>query len=135
MTRTGRCQCGGFRMVVSVEPAMVNMCHCTECQRRSGVPVTVNAYFPEGGVRFEGEYTTYSRAAPEGRKLHNYFCPTCGATVGWRADLRPGLVAVAVGAFNDKSFPAPSVSIWEDSKHDWVEPPAGVVHFPQARSS
>ncbi len=71
-------------------------------------------------VRIEGEHKTYSRAAPEGRKLHNYFCPTCGATVGWRADLRPGLIGVAVGSFNDKTFPKPAASIWEDSKCEWA---------------
>jgi hypothetical protein len=129
-----KCQCGGLRFVVTGEPVMVNMCHCTECQRRSGVPLTVNAYFKETDVRIEGEHKIYPRAAPEGRQLHNHFCPTCGTTVGWRADLRPGMIGIAVGAFNDKSFPAPMSSIWEDSKHHWVEPPAGVAHFPRARS-
>ena len=122
-------------MVVSGEPEMVNMCHCTECQRRSGVPLTVNAYFREDAVQIEGEYRTYAREAPEGRKLHNYFCPTCGATVGWRADLRPGLIGIATGTFNDKSFPAPAVSIWEDSKYEWVTPPVDATRFPRARSS
>ena len=80
--RVAQCQCGGLRFNVSAEPVMVNMCHCTECQRRSGVPLTVNAYFGEADVKIEGDYKTYSREAPEGRRLHNYFCPTCGATVG-----------------------------------------------------
>ncbi len=135
MNRIARCQCGGFRITVSAAPEMVNMCHCTECQRRSGVPLTVNAYFHEAAVRFEGDYKTYDRAAPEGRQLHNYFCATCGSTVGWRADLRPGWVGIAVGAFNDKAFPAPAVSIWEDSMYAWVTPPAGIAHFSRARSS
>jgi len=113
---------------------MVNMCHCTECQRRSGVPLTVNAYFCETDVKIEGDYKVYSREAPEGRKLHNRFCPTCGATVGWIADLRPGWVGIAAGSFNDKAFPAPEVSIWEDSKYQWVSPPAAIVRFPRARS-
>jgi hypothetical protein len=122
-------------MAVTGEPAMVNMCHCTECQRRSGVPLTVNAYFNESDVRIEGEYRTYSREAPEGRKLHNYFCPTCGTTVGWRADLRQGLIGIAVGSFNDRKFPQPQVSIWEDSMCEWVALPSGVMRFPRARTS
>jgi hypothetical protein len=134
MTRVAKCQCGGFRMTVTGDPVMVNMCYCTECQRRSGMPLTVNAYFSEDVVRIEGEHKTYSRAAPEGRKLHNYFCPTCGPTVGWRADLRPGLIGVAVGSFNDKTFPKPAASIWEDSKCEWLAPPHGVVRFPRART-
>jgi hypothetical protein len=132
--RIAQCQCGGLRFVVTGAPVMVNMCHCTECQRRSGVPLTVNAYFRETDVQIEGENKTYARSAPEGRKLHNYFCPTCGATVGWRADLRPGLIGIAVGSFNDKSFPAPQASIWEDSMYPWVTLPEDIVHFPRARS-
>ena len=135
MPRIAKCQCGSFRMTVIVEPMMVNMCHCTECQRRSGVPMTVNAYFNESDVQIEGEYRTYSRAAQEDRKLHNYFCPTCGATVGWRADLRPGLIGISVGSFNDKSFPKPTVSIWEDSMCEWVPLPEGLTRFPRARTS
>ena len=133
--RVAQCQCGGFRIAVTAEPEIVNMCHCTECQRRSGVPLTVNGYFKEAAVRLEGDYQVFARAAAEGRKLYNHFCPTCGSTLGWRADLRPGLFAVAVGAFNDKNFPAPTASIWEDSKYAWVQVPDGVQHFPRARSS
>ena len=132
--RTAQCQCGGLRFTVTADPVMVNMCHCTECQRRSGVPLTVNAYFRESDVKIEGDHTVYSRAAPEGRKLHNRFCPTCGATVGWIADLRPGLIGISVGSFNDKTFPAPEVSIWEDSMHHWVTPPDKAKRFPRARS-
>ena len=135
MPRLARCQCGGFRMTVTGEPVMVNMCHCTECQRRSGVPLTVNAYFSEADVKIDGEYKTYSRAGTSGGKLHNYFCPSCGATVGWRADLRPGLIGIATGSFNDKSFPQPAASIWEDSMYEWVSLPQGVTRFPRARTS
>jgi hypothetical protein len=134
VVRIAKCQCGGFRATVTGEPEMINMCHCTDCQRRSGVPMTVNAYFKDENVKLEGDYKVYAREAPQGRKLHNHFCPTCGATVGWRADLRPGWFGIATGTFNDRAFPAPTVSLWEDSKYAWVTPPDGVTHFPRARS-
>lgn len=134
MMRLAKCQCGGLRFAVTAEPMMVNMCHCTECQRRSGVPLTVNAYFNEADVKIEGDFKIYSRDAQDGRKLHNFFCPGCGATVGWRADLRPGLIGIAAGCFNDRTFPAPQVSIWENSMYHWVIPPEDITHFPRARS-
>src|SRR5258708_6359452 len=78
MSKQASCQCGGFRATVAAEPAIVMMCHCTSCQRRSGVPLTVNAYFKGDDVKLEGDFQIFERPAPEGRKVYNHFCPTCG---------------------------------------------------------
>ena len=134
MTRIARCQCGGFSVVVSCEPEFINVCHCQDCQRRSGVPLTCNAYFPKSETVLEGEYRIYERDGQDGRKLQNHFCPTCGSTVCWTLDIRPDRYGVAVGAFNDPVFPPPSVSIWEKSKYQWVQLPPDMQHFPKARS-
>jgi hypothetical protein len=32
----------------------------------------------------------------------------------------PGVIAVAVGAFADPTFPAPKFSVWEHRKHGWL---------------
>jgi hypothetical protein len=32
----------------------------------------------------------------------------------------PDLIAVAVGAFADPSFPAPSQAVWDERRHHWV---------------
>jgi hypothetical protein len=87
--RTAHCQCRGFRVVVDAEPDTVAICHCQMCQRRSGVPLTCNAYFQKSKVRLEGDHRIYTRDCPDGRKLNNHFCPTCGSTVAWTLDLRP----------------------------------------------
>ena len=94
-----------------------------------------NAYFKKDDVRLEGNYKVFERPAPEGRKLYNYFCPTCGTTLAWRADLRPDVLAVAAGCFTDKNFPPPSVSMWEETMCGWVKLPEGTQHFPRARLS
>jgi hypothetical protein len=118
---------------VATEPAIVVMCHCTQCQRRSGVPLTVNTYFKKDDVKLAGDFRIFERPAPEGRKVYNYFCPTCGTTLGWRGDVRPDVIGVAAGCFADKSLPTPSVSIWEETMHPWIKLPEGMQHFPQAR--
>ena len=133
MERTAKCQCGEFRVITSGEPYMVNICHCQDCQRRSGVPWTSNAYYKKTSVRLEGPYNVYTRVSAVGRKLNNHFCPTCGATVCWTLDAAPDAYGIPVGAFNDPSFPAPSISIWEKSMYSWVPPLSGVEHFTGAR--
>jgi hypothetical protein len=35
----------------------------------------------------------------------------------------PGYVIVAIGNFADANFPAPTVSVWEESRHPWVSLP------------
>jgi hypothetical protein len=46
----------------------------------------------------------------------------------WDSDFRPGWRIIAVGAFADPTFPKPSVSVFEESKHAWVQLPKGMKH-------
>jgi hypothetical protein len=38
-------------------------------------------------------------------------------------------VAVALGAFADKTFPAPRISVYEARMHSWVGLPDGIEHM------
>jgi len=74
-------------------------CHSGECQRRTGTPFGVGAYFERRQVRIEGPSTVYARDGQDGRKLRMHFCPTCGTNLFWKLDLRPDQIGVAVGGF------------------------------------
>ena len=98
------------------------------------MPLTCNAYFPKSKVRLEGEHKIYSREAADGRKMHSYFCPPCGSTVGWDLDLRPNQFGLAVGCFNDRTFPPPVRSIWEEEMCAfWATLPSDILHFRRGR--
>jgi hypothetical protein len=133
MNRTARCSCGALRVATSGEPAAVVACHCSECQRRSGSPFGVGAYFEREQVRVEGPSTVYERAGAEGRKLRNHFCPVCGTNLFWELDLRPNHIGVAVGGFVDAGFPPPARSVWEENRHGWVAFAHELEHFPRGR--
>ena len=79
MPRTAKCLCGAFSVAVSAEPMMVNVCHCRDCQRRSGVPWTSNAYFPREAVTLHGPNNIYTRTSNAGTRITHHFCPTCGS--------------------------------------------------------
>jgi hypothetical protein len=121
MTRTAQCSCGQLRLTCRGEPAIVVMCHCLECQRRSGSAFGNAGWFARGDVAVEGKTTAYTRSSDSGRLVTVYFCPICGSTVYWTAEVRPTLVAVSVGAFADPDFPAPQRSVWEDRRHGWTD--------------
>jgi hypothetical protein len=127
--RIAQCACGQLKAECSGEPTFVAMCHCHQCQRRTGSVFAVNAGFLTGDVKLEGRSSGWSRAGDSGRTVDFRFCPECGTTVYWSGQMRPDLIVVAVGAFNDPDFPAPIRTVWAQSKHEWVQIPPGLsVH-------
>ena len=106
----------------------MSLCNCIECQRRTGSPFGVGAYYDAAQVSLSGPSRVYERFV-EGRKLSFHFCPDCGSTVYWQTANHPGRYGIAVGAFADPQFPAPLRSVFERSRHDWVELPESVPGF------
>ena len=125
-----RCACGALTLTISAPAQLVVACHCLDCQRRTGAPFGVGAFFPRDAVVIAGPSKQYTRDAASGGKVHSYFCPDCGSTVHWQAERLPSLIAVAVGALADPDLPAPARSIFERSKHAWVEIGGMVERFP-----
>ncbi len=134
MAKTAHCCCGALKAEVEGDPTAVVACHCEQCQRRSGAAFGIGAYYPKAQVRTEGTSKVFTRDGQEGRKLRMHFCPNCGSTVFWELDLRPEHFGIAVGSFYDPGFPAPTVSVWEQSKHSWPSFGANVLRYPQGRN-
>ncbi|KJC34769.1 GFA family protein [Bradyrhizobium sp. LTSP857] len=127
---SARCNCGAIALSLPGPTNRVAACHCIACQRRTGAPFGVGAFYPADVVSILGTPKEYVRAAESGGKVRFYFCPDCGSTVYWKADNLPAMIGVAVGAIADPDFPAPIKSVFEQSKHAWVEVSgAGVEHL------
>lgn len=81
----------------------------------------MQARFSRDNVEIRGESTTYTRVGDSGGKLDFHFCPTCGATVYYAIDQMPDVIAVPVGAFADRDFPEPRVTVYESRRHPWAQ--------------
>lgn len=127
---SARCMCGAVTLSLAAPARLVVACHCLDCQRRTGAPFGVGAFYPADIVTVSGTTTEFTREAASGGRVSSHFCPTCGSTLYWRATGLPGWIGVAVGALADPDFPAPARSVFERSKHRWVEI-AGAKPFPQ----
>ena len=90
MTRHAACSCGQLHLTIEGEPSRIAMCHCLECQRRTGAVISNQARFRLEQVSFAGETTAWTRAAESGNALTYHFCPTCGSTVYWENEGFPG---------------------------------------------
>ena len=123
ITRRAACSCGQLNLTIEGESVRVSMCHCRECQRRTGAVISNQARFRRDQVSVAGKAATWTRTAESGNVLTFHFCPTCGSTVYWESEGFPGFIAVAIGNFADPNFPAPIISVWEESAHTWVSLP------------
>ena len=118
----GGCLCGAVRYTAMVESASATVCHCLDCQKRTGSAFSAQARWPEGQVSISGNSKTWVHFADSGNRITHHFCPECGSTVQYRIEGKfDGLVAIPLGAFDDPYFLSPRFSVWEERKHDWVE--------------
>lgn len=59
--RTASCACGQLRITCHGEPRSVSLCHCLDCQKRTGSTYGIAAFFPRGAVEAEGRATSFTR--------------------------------------------------------------------------
>ena len=130
-----RCSCGALSLTLSGPSKLVVACHCLDCQRRTGAPFSVGAFYAVDAVAISGTAKEFVRDATSGSKVRTYFCPECGSTIYWKADIVPSMIGVAVGAMADPKFPPPARSVFEQSKHDWVQIDGAVEHFQQSSAA
>lgn len=117
--RSAECSRGSLRAECQGEPCRISICHCLECQKRSGSAFAFNATFEASRVAVTGAFSTFTRKSPEGHWAKFNFCPSCGSTIFHEIERRPGMVTVPVGAFADPHFPAPEISAYEQRRHAW----------------
>ena len=106
----------------------MSICHCLACQRRTGSAFGMQAGFKAGQVQVTGRYSDFSRISDEADRIEHvfHFCPDCGSQVFQSEPSEPDLVVVSVGAFADPSFPPPTESGYDASRHPWVGLPESI---------
>ena len=104
-SRIARCRCGGLTAECRGEPARNSICHCLACKARTGSAFSWNTTWPNGQVTIAGAASRFERLSDEGRWCRYAFCPTCGTTVFYEIEARPGMVSVPAGGFGDVALP------------------------------
>jgi hypothetical protein len=127
MSHQASCSCGQLRLHYNGDITRVSICHCNECQRRTGSVFGTQTRVPQKDAEILGESRIYERIGDSGGKISFHFCPTCGSTVYYFIDKLPGFVGIPLGAFADQSLPSPVFSVYEDRRHSWVIIPDSVT--------
>lgn len=130
MMRLATCRCGALTARCEGEAVRISVCHCLECQRRTGSAFGVQARFKEADITVEGEFSVFESMSESGKWTKYRFCPKCGSTVAYENEDAHGLIAIPVGAFGDPDFPDPERSGYERRRHRWASVTGrGINHF------
>jgi len=122
MKVTGQCHCGAIRYEAEVDPARVNACHCTDCQRLSGSAYRVSVGAPKETFRLlSGSPRVYIKTAESGKKRAHAFCPDCGSPIYSGAVVDPVMYSLRVGALDQRPHLPPTKQIWCRSSLAWAQ--------------
>jgi hypothetical protein len=106
----GGCRCGAVAVRASENPTVVVYCHCQDCRKSSGAPVSLFVGYRTGQVEWlQGEPRVYESSPG----VYRSFCGRCGAPVSFEDERLPGETYLPVGIFDDPET-------FEPEKHDWV---------------
>ncbi|WP_322804429.1 GFA family protein [Vibrio alfacsensis] len=120
ITHTCDCVCGLVQIRCTEEPINTSICHCFDCQKRTGSVFGVQARFHKDWVILDGDVIRYSRINDTGGQIQYEFCPACGTTMRLVLSDFPEDVVIPMGLFHGQEFPEPTISIYESKKHGWM---------------
>src|ERR1044072_4880567 len=93
--REACCACGALTARAEGDPARLSICHCLDCKRRSGSAFSWNATYEADQVTIAGAYKSFARGSDDGYWARSHFCGTCGVTVFYEIERRPGMISIA----------------------------------------
>ena len=123
MRVSGQCHCGFITVEGDADPEKVSICHCTDCQTRTGSAFGMGVPVPGDTFRMRGQPTTYLKTtADSGRPRVQAFCGQCGSPI---YSTTPGegqqaSYMVRVGILAQRDQLAPKKQNWFRSARSWV---------------
>ncbi|TCO75792.1 hypothetical protein EV699_13910 [Plasticicumulans lactativorans] len=130
----GGCLCGRVRYRVDPGAVTVAYCHCTQCRRASGAPVSLWATVHPARWRLtRGALAWYA----VGARAERGFCPHCGAQLVFRFTGQDEEIDVAVGTLDTPDALPPQYHVYTGTRLACMaalapELPAWTDHGPDA---
>ena len=118
----GHCHCGQIAFEAEVDPAALNICHCTDCQMLTGSAFRINIPAPaEHFVLLRGTLNSYIKTGESGTKRRHAFCGNCGTPIYACAIEDPPSYNLRVGTITQRGAFSPKRQIWRRSALPWVD--------------
>jgi hypothetical protein len=125
----GGCLCRAVRYEVTANGAeVVDYCHCGQCRKASGAPVS--AWLQVAPAEFRvtaGAATAFASSADATR----WFCGACGSPV-YMTDAAGKSVGVTLGTLDGPNAVAPTVHGWVSAQVEWLRLDDGLPRYEAA---
>jgi hypothetical protein len=124
----GGCICGQVRYRVD-EPQVVLMCHCRNCQQRTGSAYAMSLllYRKDFAVT-AGETLTADLPGGSGALHRQHICPQCFTRTHTEMLAHPDIINLRPGTLDDPAPAAPIAQIWTSLARPWAIAP-GLLAF------
>ena len=126
---SGRCNCGQVTYEILGEPTFTYVCHCANCQKRSGSAFGMGLSVPVEQLDVQGELVCWERVSDEGNRNPRYSCPVCANVIYGLGAYTPGLAKVMPGTLDDTANLEPDIHIWTEMAQKWVHIPPEVPQY------
>lgn len=114
---TGGCSCGRIRFRLTAPPELIAACHCKDCRRHTGAPVSVFVDVKQANFETLAAPVDWFETSPG---AHRGFCSRCGATLAFRGSNRPDEIHLHVGAFDTPELLPPARNEETQSRLPWL---------------
>ena len=117
---TGGCNCGQLRYSITKEPLACYICHCHQCQKRTGSAFSMSLVMPAGGLEMtSGRAIEFERDLPDGAKNRSYTCAACHSRL-YTQKTNSQTLNLRAGTLDDTSRVRPIAQIWVSSAQPWA---------------
>jgi hypothetical protein len=121
----GSCHCGLITYEAEVDPAMVTMCHCPDCQILSGTAFrTLVPARRENFKLITGEPKTYLKTTgcgtERGTRSNQSFCDECGSAIYSSAEIAPQIFMLRLGTIRQRADLIPKSQMYCQSRLNWI---------------
>lgn len=134
MHTTGSCFCGAIEWEAEIDPNMVAVCHCRDCQIFAGSAFRMSGGNPSNFEFTKGTPKVFEKTADSGNVRRMAFCGNCGTHLAsMPMDDAAGASYIAIRLATCKDFDQlkPVAEIYCDSKVAWQPELEGTLKFPR----
>jgi len=138
MKTTGSCYCNAIEYQADIEPGMVGICHCRDCQVFGGSAFrTVAAVTPKNFQFTKGQPTYFKKVSGSGAVRKMAFCANCGThlcSLPADADSEGAFVSIRIATSEAFAELKPAFEVFCDSRVAWLDALGGTIEFPRMPS-
>jgi hypothetical protein len=129
MAASGSCQCGEVHYTVDGDALMTYVCHCKDCQKRTGSAFSMGAIYPVSAITVTGDLSTWERTSDEGSTNTRYSCKHCGNIIYGIGSSSPDFIKLQPGTLDDTSHINADAHIWTRSAQAWLVFPENALKY------